>query len=139
MGGLDSISAQVTKDGFASEYDFEFAISQFLQTAHDGHLSFRLPASTAFQFITPFDFVSISPDGTALPEIYVQRKKKKFLYFSSLQYANLPSTEDIKLSISSHNLSWTPSAVKSINGKAPIDYFTPYAQRVSGQLGPHAD
>jgi hypothetical protein len=79
-----------------------------LQSTHDGHFVF-VPdvVGTVFNWARPIPLVSISEDGKALP--------KPFVY------------PDI-LASSLVNASFTPSAVKTINGEKATDYLENWAQ-----------
>ena len=69
-GGLADIRSNVQSGGYANEYEFEVALQQLLQTAHDGHLYLQGGALNVFGFTAPFPIVSISEDGIALPKVY---------------------------------------------------------------------
>ncbi|KAH6672424.1 hypothetical protein B0J14DRAFT_73417 [Halenospora varia] len=121
IGGLDDISAKLTKGTFTNEYDFEVAFRKLLITAHDGHLSLSLPAFRAFTFRAPYTFISISADGSALPQVYIADD----YYFTAT---------------TTRTLNWNASPITTINGAKPVDFFSAYAkEKVSGQIEPHGD
>jgi hypothetical protein len=74
IGGLNAISAKVSSNQYKSEYEFEAAVAQLINQAHEGHLGVPLPAYGTFTFIAPWEFVSYSSDGIQLPQVYVEGK-----------------------------------------------------------------
>ena len=73
IGGLNDIASQINSTGFANEYDFELAILKLVYGAHDGHLAFIGGASAVFTFTSPYQLLSISPDGQQMPKVYASR------------------------------------------------------------------
>ena len=56
---------------YAGEYDFQTDITALTTRARDGHFSFSGDATQLFFFKRKTAVVSISSDGSALPQIYV--------------------------------------------------------------------
>jgi hypothetical protein len=84
-------------------------VQLLLYATHDGH--------AAFYFLAPFSVTLASPDGKALPKVYI--------------------TDDI---ISGPQQGWAPSAIKTIKGKDTVDFLTELANVESfGGNEPHAD
>ncbi|KAK0715986.1 peptidase S41 family protein [Lasiosphaeris hirsuta] len=71
-GGLSNISDIAGRGGFASEFDFGIAIVYLLQSAHDGHFSFRPDVFKGFGFRNKLaaDIVTVSIDGIQVPKLY---------------------------------------------------------------------
>ena len=95
------------------EYQFGFALYRLLQSTHDGHLVY-VPdvVSSIFTWGRPVALVSVSPDGQAIPEIYV--------------YADV-------LAASFSNTSFTPSTITTINGRDAVDYLLDWSENGSLQ------
>lgn len=74
IGGLDAISAKVSGNQYKSEYEFEAAVAQLMQQAHEGHLSVPMPAYVTFAYYAPWEFISYSSDGVQLPKVYVESR-----------------------------------------------------------------
>ena len=92
---------------YTNEYDLEFAIYRMFQTTHDGH--FRYTPSLiggVFLFGRPIPLVSISLDGTSLPEAYVYT--------------------DVLLAIADNT--FTPSAITAIDGEDATAYLENWSQ-----------
>jgi len=73
LGGLSKINDTVMRGGYDSQYHFEEAISQLLNSAMDGHLAFE--GSTyrdTFQWTRALGLASVAI-GDGLPEIYLIR------------------------------------------------------------------
>ncbi|KAG9228754.1 hypothetical protein BJ875DRAFT_525594, partial [Amylocarpus encephaloides] len=131
IAGLDAISSQVKDDKFGGEYEFELAIKSLLQQAHDGHLVLSLPILGVFFFKSPYSFLSLSPDGIKVPEVY----------FSSRISWLICMVADIKQSTNTTTkLPWTPSAVTLVNGQRPLDYFSAWGRNFTiGQIDPNGE
>ena len=69
---MDGLIAKAQAGAYANEYDFEFDIYRLFQTTHDGHFRYtpNLVASI-FTYGRTIPLVSVSSDGTSLPQIYV--------------------------------------------------------------------
>ncbi|KAI1801423.1 hypothetical protein F4811DRAFT_563966 [Daldinia bambusicola] len=72
QGNLDKILDTATRGGYESEYDFQVAIVQTINAAHDGHFFYIPDVFTAFTFENRLaqDIVSVSTDGVSLPKLY---------------------------------------------------------------------
>ncbi|KAI1471239.1 uncharacterized protein F4812DRAFT_467403 [Daldinia caldariorum] len=72
QGSLDKILDTATQGGYESEYDFQVAIVQTINAAHDGHFFYTPDVFTAFTFENRLaqDIVSVSTDGISLPKLY---------------------------------------------------------------------
>ncbi|CZR55849.1 uncharacterized protein PAC_05737 [Phialocephala subalpina] len=116
LGFAQESSVVVEDSSSNNQYEFELAIQDLLHRAHEGHLSLSTPAYTAFAFAGPWEFVAISSNGTALPEIYDV----------------LPSELE--------GGDWEPSPITQVNGQSAEEYFTNYARSYApGLIEPNAD
>jgi len=116
-GGLQAIRNNVTSGNYKNQYAFEADVHLLLYGTHDGHVSLSGGVLAAFYFLAPVSITSASPDGKALPKVYI--------------------TDDI---ISSPEQGWVPSAIKTINGKDAADFLTELANVESfGGIEAHAD
>lgn len=72
LGTLDNISTTVGNGGYANEFDFGVAIVYLIQSAHDGHFSYRPDIFTGFGFRNEMtmDIVTVSVDGIQVPKLY---------------------------------------------------------------------
>lgn len=108
LGGLDAIEANVTAGAYRGEYEFGMALYQLIQSAHDGHFTF-VPDSVGsiFNFGRTVPLVSVSEDGQKLPAVFA--------------YTDV---------LSSHfnNISYTPSAVVSIDGEDVNTFLENWSQ-----------
>ena len=71
LGGLDRLQRDVDTGIFSNEYQFEIALQDLVYAAHDGHVFLYGGATDIFSFGSPFYISSVSPDGIAIPEIYI--------------------------------------------------------------------
>jgi hypothetical protein len=104
MGELDTMQKQIAAGGFKTEYDFQLKMLNLFTKAYDNHFAYQPDILTsAMQFQRPpgSELVSVSSDGTALPEIYT---------YKDVMRANNDS-------------SYKPSPVKMINGVSAQDYL----------------
>ncbi|KAL9620338.1 MAG: hypothetical protein Q9160_005137 [Pyrenula sp. 1 TL-2023] len=107
-GEIAAIRDRVTSGAYQSEYEFGFALYRVFQTAHDGHFAYSPDVvSGVFTFGRPVILVSASPDGQAVPEIYV--------------YTDV-------LASSLGNATYNYSTVTSINGQDAIEYLLDWSQ-----------
>ncbi|KAF3282344.1 hypothetical protein TWF970_001754 [Orbilia oligospora] len=67
---INELSHKVRAKEITKEYDFELKLRTIFASANDGHLTGTMGGLLAIQFNSPFDIVSVSKDGLALPEIY---------------------------------------------------------------------
>ena len=74
LGGLKSIQEAVDGGQFHNEYEFEAALQALVYASHDGHLSLFAGILAAFNFVSPYDIVSVSVDGIAPPAVYLAGK-----------------------------------------------------------------
>jgi hypothetical protein len=81
LGTLDNISSTVDAGGYRSEYDFQLAILELVQSVHDGHYTFMPDIFSVFTFGNRLlaDLVSVSRDGVEVPKLYHAGKQHWFL------------------------------------------------------------
>lgn len=107
-GEIAAIRENLTSGAYQSEYEFGFALYRVFQTAHDGHFAYSPDVvSGVFTFGRPVILVSASPDGQAIPEIYV--------------YTDV-------LASSFGNATYNYSTVTGINGQDAIEYLLNWSQ-----------
>jgi hypothetical protein len=108
MGELDSMKSRLSSGGFKSEYDFQMQILDVFNRAYDNHLAWQPDIiASAIQFQRPpgTELVSVSIDGTVVPEIYSYRDVIK----------------------ANNDSSFKPSAVRMIDGKIARDFLSNYS------------
>lgn len=75
FGYLASVKTNLQNDQYANEYEFQGDLYQIFARAHDGHFVFYPDALTgALQFGRQRSLVSISEDGSSLPQIKIYGK-----------------------------------------------------------------
>lgn len=72
LGGFDNLTKVVNRGGFTSEYNFQVALVELIESAHDYHLSYNPDLLGVFWFVFPdlLDLISVSSDGKELPKLY---------------------------------------------------------------------
>ncbi|KEF63243.1 uncharacterized protein A1O9_01220 [Exophiala aquamarina CBS 119918] len=71
MSDAQTLRVAVENDAFTSELAFEKALTDILESSHDGHLYTSLPAMRVFGYIRTIDgIVSVSLDGRSTPDIF---------------------------------------------------------------------
>ena len=119
LASLDALNAQVQAGTFKTEYDFEVALQTVIYAMHDAHVSLSAGILSIFTFGSPLRIVSASSNGIEVPKIYIP---------------------DDLIEAAQNNVTWTPSAVTSINGQAATEYLTQFAAtNAAGGIEPHAD
>ena len=119
LASLDALQAQVQAGAFKTEYDFEVALQTIIYAIHDAHVSLSAGLLSIFTFGSPLRIVSVSSNGIELPKIYIP---------------------DDLLEAAQNNVTWTPSAVSSINGQDATEYLTQFAAtNAAGAIEPNAD
>lgn len=119
LASLDALEGQVQAGTFKTEYDFEVALQTLIYALHDAHVSLSAGILSIFTFGSPLRIVSVSSNGIELPKIYIP---------------------DDLIEAAQNNVTWTPSAVASINGQDPTQYLTLFAAtNARGTIEPNAD
>lgn len=73
LGGLDQIKAKLQGDAYRSEFDFLADLHMLSRVrVRDSHFHAGSALLDLFSFKTGAEFVAVSKDGVALPEIFVQ-------------------------------------------------------------------
>lgn len=100
---------QRTKNGeYLNEYEFGFDLYTCFQQTHDGHfVIYPDSVNRIFAFGRTTPLVSISKDGTSIPEVYV--------------YSDV-------LEATASNASFTPSPLTMIDGQNSTEYLLNWAQ-----------
>lgn len=104
----ESIYDKATAGDYANEYEFGFDLYTVFQRSHDGHFAY-IPDSVGgiFTWGRPTPLVSVSTDGTSIPQVYV--------------YADV-------LDASVGNASFTPSPLTEIDGQDATEYLLNWSQ-----------
>ena len=119
LASLDALETQVQAGTFKTEYDFEVALQTILYATHDAHVALSAGVLSIFTFGSPLRIVSVSSNGIELPKIYIP---------------------DDLIEAAQDNVTWTPSAVSSINGQDVTEYLTQFAAtNAGGTIEPNAD
>ncbi|KAH6873021.1 hypothetical protein BKA58DRAFT_313356 [Alternaria rosae] len=104
VGELNNMQKQVSDGTFKNEYEFQLKMLNTFTKAYDNHFAYQpdiLASAMQFQRPPGSELVSISSDGTKIPDIYAYRDVIK---------ANADS-------------SFKPSSIKVINGIGAQDYL----------------
>ncbi|PVH71096.1 hypothetical protein DL98DRAFT_616536 [Cadophora sp. DSE1049] len=75
LGGLDDIASKATAGGFASQYEFDLALSNLVYSVKDGHTFSQPCTSGTISYLRGRDtlsLVSITEDGTSAPAVYLR-------------------------------------------------------------------
>ncbi|KAL1962724.1 hypothetical protein VTN77DRAFT_9268 [Rasamsonia byssochlamydoides] len=106
---LYGVYDKVNNSAYAGEYEFEADLFQTFNLAKDGHFRFLPDLLTlAMTFSRNVGLVSVSLNGTDLPQIYVH--------------------SDINALVASKAGNFTPSPVTSINGQDAVAFLNDWAQ-----------
>lgn len=114
IGEMESMQKQLATGGYKNEYDFQLDLNQLFNRAYDNHLAWQpdiLAGVMQFQRPAGMELVSVSKDGNELPEIFAYRD----------------------LELAKNVSSFTPSAVRTINGEGVEEYL----QKVAVQADFH--
>jgi len=74
LGSLDNITSRVLAGAYKNELDLERDIYHLIAIPGDGHLTAVPNLIAAFQWVTNVNLISVSSDGTQIPEIYFAGK-----------------------------------------------------------------
>ncbi|KAJ6258513.1 hypothetical protein Dda_6556 [Drechslerella dactyloides] len=78
LGSLEALAEQIASGEIVHHIKFEYAIVKLLQRCHDGHLGVSFNSAQLVAWQGPFSLVSVSVDGVAKPQVYVQDDVKEF-------------------------------------------------------------
>ncbi|KAF4629086.1 hypothetical protein G7Y89_g9059 [Cudoniella acicularis] len=93
LGALDAVRTNVMTGTYKNEYQFQAALFQTFNQAHDGHFAFYSDALTkAFIFRRQVALVSVSNDGIEIPKIYVYNAGYNAMFFSKASLAGIGTT-----------------------------------------------
>ena len=76
LGGLEDLKNQVQSGAFTNEVDFQTNLTNLLDSTRDGHVAFQSDALNVFDYVGVElgPLVSVSQDGSALPQVYAFRE-----------------------------------------------------------------
>lgn len=118
-GGLNNISSGIQKGTYTNEYDFQNDIYNLIYSAYDQHFNYLPDITQIFSFYRTNNLFSVSTDGQALLEVYM----------------------DLDLGVLG-NPSWknyTVSPVTKINGQPVENYLNKLAAELGGAQDPDAN
>lgn len=94
LGGLQSIRTKATGGKYTSQYQFDEAIQDLINSANDGHLWVETCSTSAFAFYTDVGGIaSFSTDGSSPPSLYVGGKLLLILRILSCSWICLANTK----------------------------------------------
>jgi hypothetical protein len=73
LAELERIRQNVLAGGYTRQYNFEVDVQKVVRAIHDSHVELVAGVLAPFTFASPFDIVSASIDGQALPKPYLKR------------------------------------------------------------------
>ncbi|KAK0620102.1 hypothetical protein B0T14DRAFT_224041 [Immersiella caudata] len=112
--GLDEIAAKLRADGYANGFEFLTDLQELQSRVRDAHFSSRNQLFDLWTTKLGKEFVSISQDGQAVPQIFLHDDTKHL------------------------NEGYTPSPVATIDGAPAFLFFQNMSVRVSGTHDPDA-
>jgi hypothetical protein len=133
LGGLDNLTRTVTTGGFSSEYNFQVALVELLESAHDYHLSYNPDLLRVFWFLVPelLDLISVSSDGKELPRLYHEG-----MYRNQGELNLWASCADTHVSIDHvatvNGTTFTGPALAKINGQDAVTFLEQLNLKHSG-------
>lgn len=74
LGGLDKIERKAAAGEYKSQYDFDAELKALSISAYQSHFRLTLCSLSLFIFRNSVPLVSISSNGTSLPEVYTKGK-----------------------------------------------------------------
>ncbi|KAJ5913253.1 hypothetical protein N7504_002136 [Penicillium tannophilum] len=101
LGGLDKIERKAAAGEYKSQYEFDTDLKALSLSTYQSHFTLTLCSMSLFIFENSVPLVSISSDGTSLPEVYTKE-------------------DAVQLKTSKKGL---VSPIKSINGQFVADYI----------------
>lgn len=120
IGGLDELSDRLDDGSYNNEYDFQIDLFKLIQSARDQHYNYNPDiTSSIFGFSRSISLLSLSKDGTELPQIY--------------SYLDLPALT------SSNRTNYTASPIAKINGQPAEDHIRGYADANGAAQDPDAN
>ena len=71
LSGVDNIEQKAKTGFFESHFDFESALEDLANSAHDGHLSIKGKSQALFHYRVAVKLASVSPDGVQIPKVVI--------------------------------------------------------------------
>ena len=141
LGGLDNISTIINSNGFTSQLQLDLALINMTRNTRDFHNKLLTGTLTMFIFTTNFSVVSLSPDGSSLPQIFVYGMS---IFRVRKEHESNKLPEDIVKSGSSPGglgQDFTPSAIKSLGGQDPVQFLRNFTinNELTGYVEEHAE
>lgn len=108
MAEFERVYSTASRNGYDNEYEFGFDLYRVFQRTHDGHFTvYPDSAAGVFTWGRRTPLVSVSPDGTSIPDVYVY--------------------QDV-LDTLGGNATYTPSPLALIDGQNSTEFLLEYAQ-----------
>ncbi|KAK1753683.1 hypothetical protein QBC47DRAFT_430571 [Echria macrotheca] len=115
FGGLDEIANNIKKGAYANEYDFLVDVHTLgIARPRDDHFGFFMSLLNLVTFKPGVGFVSVSKDGSTVPDIFLQDDAKH---------------------VHDH---YEPSPVSTINGVSAVEYMEKLSVKVTAGHDPDA-
>lgn len=118
-GSLYKISTGLQNGDYTNEYDFQVAIYNVIYSAYDQHFNFLPDITQVFAFLRANNLFSVSKDGQALPQVYMDLDIAVIGEYAGKNYSASPVTK--------------------INGKPVESYLNDLATNLGGAQDPDAN
>ena len=92
-GSLDKISSGLQNGDYTNEYDFQLAVYNVVHSAYDEHFNYLPDIVNVFQWLRANNLFSVSKDGQALPEVYMDLDIKVLGEYAGKNYSVSPVTK----------------------------------------------
>lgn len=70
VGTLSDIQAKIDEKKYKNHYEFDTDIQNLIFDTYDGHVALGVCSYSAYQFESDLTLVSVSTNGTELPQVY---------------------------------------------------------------------
>lgn len=119
LEALDLVSQKLENNGYQSEFDFQMDVSSVIASGYDGHFSYKADITTIFGFLRLNALYSVSKDGLALPEVYLD--------------------VDLPMLVQKNASNYTASPISQINGQNVEAWMNSYATLNGGGQDPDSN
>jgi hypothetical protein len=118
-GSFDKISSKLQNGDYTNEYDFQLDIYNVIHSAYDEHFNYLPDIVNVFAWLRSNNLFSVSKDGQALPEVYMDLDIAVLGEYAGKNYSVSPVTK--------------------INGKAVESFLNDLAAVAGGAQDPDAN
>ncbi|PPJ55114.1 hypothetical protein CBER1_01536 [Cercospora berteroae] len=124
LAGLDTLQQRLGEDYYSNEFDFQADIARLFASAYNGHLVYVPDIVGVFSLAHVLDdqlfsLVSVSSDGTSLPDVYAYK--------------------DLTALSQSQGSEYEPSPITEINGRGAEDFLNEHAALTGDRHDPDAN